>query len=245
MAVPPSIRGKPRPALWSPEALKEKLRQKDTSLRQILIGFSTPEIGWRGLYGDVSGWRQTDKELDQLINDTTAEVSKRGGDHGGRPRNDEDPEHADWKIKFCEAYAGLRSRNQAAAVTPYKPAEIAKFLSPRFKEYDPNFAEMVHAVEMQLAGRAEELVWKSLEDASSQSSPKDVAWIGINVLKNLPNSGWGNQRVDLNISGTVVNRFEIDRKQLIAEIVADQQDHFERNRKQIGSGNVIEAEVVE
>lgn len=225
--------------------MKERLRRKDASLRQILIELSTPEIGWRGLYGDVCGWRLQDKELDNLIDQVTAEVSKRGGDHGGRPRNDRDDEGVDWRVKFCEAYATHRSRNKAATSTPYKPAEIAKFLSPRYKEYDKNFADMVHAVEMELAGRAEELVWDSLEKEAANGTPKDTAWISLNILKNLPNSGWGNQRVDLNVSGTIVNKFELNRKQLIAELVADQQHHFGLEKKQLQAGDAIDAEVVE
>lgn len=242
MLVAEPRRGNPRPRGWEPERVKEALRRRDASLRQILISLSTDKIGWRGLYADVCRWRLEDKELDNLIEEVTA-LNGRGGDHGGRPRKDaEDP---DWKVRFCEAYLKFRSRNKAAGVTPYKPEEITKFLSPRYKEFDPKFADLVHATELQLISRAEEILWDALEESSEHDSPKDKAYVATQVLRYAPASNWGKQKMDVNVTGTVVNKFEISKQNLIAELVADQKHHFEQMRKQLEAGDAVDVEVVE
>lgn len=243
MRIAAPLNPKGRPQGWGRELIKERLRPKKESLRSILISLSSPECGWRGLYADVVRWRADDPELDTLIKDNAKALNPgRGGDRGGRPRKDDSPELADWRRLYCEEYSRTHSRNAAALVTPYKPDEIYRMLSTKYKEYDKDLAEMVHMVDLAFVARAAEIGWTGLEEISQSGNAKDKVWAAVQLLKHAPGSEW-NPKLNVEVSGTVVNKFEINRQRLIGELVEDQRQRFNMPNKQLEAG-VVDVEEV-
>lgn len=233
-----------RHELWSLGTLKEDLQKKDTTLTNICKRYAETPDNWRALYGDVCRWRRSDQELDQLIldNSKATDPQKRETYGGGRPSKDSEPEFADWRSLFCQELLRTSSRVLASEVTPYKYEEIHKKLNDNYAEYDKQFAEMVHLTEMRQLAEAEQTIWTSLREAQS---PKDKAWIAERILKARDRMRWGD-KLDVNVGGTIINRFEVNKQKLLAELSADQQRFFDKHpTKQLEAGDIVDAVVVE
>lgn len=192
----------PRHPLWSKEALKQDLRQCNTTLTEICRKWSADPDKWQGLYNEIRIWRKQDPELNELIilNTKATDSKKRTTISGGRKPKDLDPEDHSWRYTYCEVLLAEKgNRNKAALVTPYSPDEIYKKLNERYTEYDREFADMVHLTEMQLVAWAESEIWSALEDATT---PKDRAWIAKEILKVRDRARWGD-KLALEVTGSV------------------------------------------
>lgn len=231
-----------RSALWSIEQLKEDLRRGASTLTSICKRYAEDESKWRALYNDVCRWRETDPELEELlvVNQQKTDPKKRNAIKGGRPKNDEAEEHADWRVKYCEELLKSKSRNKAALVTPYSPEQIYQKLNEKYTDYDAAFTEMVHLTEMRMVAWAEEEMWASLGDAEH---PKDRAWIAKEILKVRDRLRWGD-KLDVNVQATHTHQL-IDRGKLLGQLEEERRMFFQNSpRLQISDGAVLEAEVV-
>lgn len=220
LAEPKNPRTKRHP-LWSLDTLKEELRRSSLTLTKILQQYSEDPSRWRALYADTVRWRQQDPELIDLIKQHTQKTDskKRTEIKGGRPRKDEDPEHADWRVRYCEALLVTKSRVRAAESTPYPYETIYMMLNEKYASFDKDFAEMVHQTEMRLVAWAEEVMWTSLSEATA---PKDKAWIAKEILKVRDRPRWGD-KLDIGVAGNVVHQHVLDRGKILAELAAEQQ----------------------
>ncbi len=230
-----------RHPLWSLDTLKEELRHSNLTLTKILQQYSEDPSKWRALYADTVRWRQQDPELIDLIKEHTlrTDSKKRTEIKGGRPRNDAAEEHADWRIKYCEALLATKSRVRAAEVTPYTYESIYMMLNEKYSAFDKEFSEMVHQTEMRLVAWAEEVMWNSLGEATS---PKDKAWIAKEILKVRDRPRWGD-KLDIGVAGSVVPQHILDRGKILAELAAEQQTYLPAERKALPA--VIDAEPID
>lgn len=240
LAEPKNPRTKRHP-LWSLDTLKEELRHSNLTLTKILQQYSEDPSKWRALYADTIRWRQQDPELIELIKEHSkaTDSKKRTEIKGGRPRNDEGEEHADWRIKYCEALLATKSRVRAAEVTPYPYETIYMMLNEKYSSYDKDFTEMVHQTEMRLVAWAEEVMWNSLGEATT---PKDRAWIAKEILKVRDRPRWGD-KLDIGVAGSVVHQHVLDRGKILAELAAEQQTFMPPPRKALQA--VIDVEAVD
>lgn len=170
-----------------------------------------------------------DPEFAELVDEHVKQTDskKRTKMSGGRPRKDKDPEHHDWRVKFCEELLRTKSRSQASLVTPYSEDEIYMMLNEKYSSFDTKFAEMVHLVEMRMVAWAESEIWTSLEQAKT---PKDKAWIAKEILKVRDRQRWGD-KLDVNVSGSIQHRLPEQRARLMIELVGDQKNWLESGLK--------------
>lgn len=233
---------------WNQEVLTKELQKKDRSLRAILRERSTEDVGWQGLYRDVCRWRKLNPKLDALIKEHSKEVSNKTH-AGGRHRLDATPENSDWRLAFAREYLATFSKVKAAAVTPYAPDTIITMLNEKNTAYDKKFAEIVEVCDRQLLEKARELTFSGIAEAANPNSgvsPDKKVQMGVSVMKIARGTDWNQQKIDVNMSGTV--KFEAARAKLTGELIAEQRSHFQKvlEMKQLTSGeqNVIDAEVL-
>lgn len=152
-------------------------------------------------------------------------------------RKDADPEHADWKTKYCEELLRTKSRTKAALVTPYPWDSIYKMLHEKYSEYDQKFADMVHMVETRLVAWAEEEIWNSLSDATNA---KDRAWIADRILSKMDRERWGD-KLDVKHTGAIQHLLPQQRLMLLGEAAADQAVFIAEGNvpKQLGTGEPV------
>lgn len=241
LAEPKKPRNQRHP-LWSKETIQEELEQSNSGITSICKRYAPSDGNWKALYFDVQRWKREDPDFAKAAEEHRhrTDTKKRVNPSGGRPRKDMKPEHADWRVKFCEELLRTKSRNKAAAVTPYSPEEIYMRLNNKYSSYDKEFADMVHLTEMRMVAWAEELMWTSLDMAQN---PKDKAWIAKEILKVRDRPRWGD-RLDIEVAGTVQHILPEERRKMLIELESDQRNYFKESPKQLASGEVIEVEVV-
>lgn len=222
-AEPKKPRTKRHP-LWDIEFLKDQLRSSSATLTEICKSYAPSPDKWKALYFDVQRWKETDSELRDILeaHRIRTDSKKRKTVSGGRPRKDQDPEHHDWRVKFCEELLRTKSRSKAALVTPYSHDEVYMMLHEKYSTYDKDFAEMVHLTEMKMVAWAEETMWTSLDEAKN---PKDKAWIAKEILKVRDRPRWGD-KLDVSVNATVNHLLPEQRQKLLAELAEDQSKFF-------------------
>lgn len=165
---------------------------------------------------------------------------KRSEFNGGRPSKELDA--PDWRMQYCERLAETKNRSTASDATPYSYDEIYKKLNPKYSEYDKDFAEMVHAVEMRFLANAEEIMYTAMDH---EPSWRNKAWIAKEILKVRDRDRWSD-KLDISVEHKGVVRFEANRQKMLAELAEEQFSTLPPARKALGSGEAdyIEAEVV-
>lgn len=141
---------------------------------------------------------------------------------GGRPKKDADPDHADFRVAYCEALLNTKSRVKACEATPYDYNQIYQMLNEKYSSYDAEFAEMVHKTEARLVAWAEETIWNALED---ETKPKDKAWIAKEILKVRDRDRWGD-KLQMDVHAQVQHRMVLDRGRMLAELAEEQKRFF-------------------
>lgn len=229
----------PRHGLWSKEFVLSELKTSELGITKICKMYAPSTDKWRALYNDTVRWRTEDPEFAMAVEENRARTDSKKREHpsGGRPRLDQDPEHHDWQLRFCEELLNTKSRKKASLVTPYDEDTIYRMLHEKYKEYDANFAEMVHLVEMRMVARAEEIIWKAMEDATS---PKDRAWIAKEILKVRERGKWGD-KLDVSVNTTIRHMLPGERQKLMASMVDDQNKFFQNHEQKALPSEITES----
>lgn len=141
---------------------------------------------------------------------------------------DADPSLGDWRLKFCEDLFATGTRLAAAEKSPYSYDHIYQMMTEKYPQYDREFAEMVHLVEMRMCAMAEGLFFQAL--TSDDNAPKDRAWIASRWLERRDPARWGRQ-VEMFHTGTVEHKHTVEiksREERLAALLEDQLHYLEK-----------------
>lgn len=234
VSEPKKPRAKRHP-LWSKETLEEELLHGSSSITAILKKYSI-DGQWKATYGDFCRWRKEDPGLAERAKQYALkrDPKKRQTMSGGRAPMDADPEHADWRAKYCEKLLETKNRATACEATPYNYDTIYKKLNPKYSEYDQEFFDMVHAVEMKLLAYAEEIMYTALDN---EPSWRNKAWIAKEVLKVRDRERWSD-KLDISIEHKGVVKFEANRQRMLAELAQEQVAQLKPAQKALESGQM-------
>lgn len=230
---------------WGKEAVLAGLRE-GKAIMDVCAEYSIKSPP-RVLYKETADWRKSDPafaaEYDAVLNERFPNRSR-----AGRPRKETlDPLLADWRLKFCEDLFATANRARAADNSPFEYPHILAMLDPNKAEYDKDFADMVHEVELRICSEMEGGIWSAYKEASG----RDKAWIARQWLERRSPERWASQS-KLQVSGKVehehkgVLKVELSRDERLALLAADQEKYFQAyTPKALPEGEVVEAEVVE
>lgn len=223
-----------RHPLWSKEVFREEVEAGAGTIREVCTKWSTDPLKIQGLMNDVARWRKEDPGLDALCRESLKHVALTVG--AGRPTLEtEDP---DWRLKFCEEYLKTKSRVRAAEITPYAYDSILRKMDPERTEYDKVFTDMVLQTEARLLDRAEQLVYESME---LEPSHRNKAWIALQLLRVRDRKRYGD-KLEVSVGGSI--KHSLDGSRLLSQLAEAQEKFLDRARLQIGSGELVEVEVL-
>lgn len=238
----------PRPAGWG----------KDLVLAELGVGRTLSEIyeKWahsgatvNGLKWDVRKWKRDDDEfaaeVDRLVDarkDPRVETLRKAPPPP--TKEERDPSIANWRVQYCADLLETGTRTAAAERSPYDYSHIYRMLEPRYKDYDEEFAELVHETEMRICAEMEGGIVEAFREADR---PKDKAWIAKSWLERRDPTRWSRQ-VEMIHSGEVKHKHKHELPEPIQErleaLLDEQRKFFEESEARLQADGVIEADFV-
>lgn len=221
------------------------------------------ESGGQEYYKDIRVWRREDPKFSAAVREVLVEEGNTK-DTAGRHRNDAGD--ASWQEPFCEAllkHDFNKEKARVASGCPYSLRRINEMLQRGHENFDKDFHEKVHEIELLIASEFEEMAMRLrrpelYEKKDGAHIAMAMSNIALRTLEKVSKEKYGRE---LNMKGSIEHRHllesrYVDPRLRLAQIDSDMREFQDKRMKLIQAENqkiesnkasaedVIEAEIV-